>query len=242
VGRVRVLSYNLEKNKAVGELLALIEEHDLDVLCLQEVDANALPDELGALHLVDRTTVNRLGLAIYHRRDRYTSLSTGAFALKKSLHDRIAKPAHERLLATRLADRTTDHEFVVASFHAAPLTALNSLRRAQITAAHERLAELGPGLPHLMVGDYNYPLFRRGLGRSVGKTGHDLSFSDGRTYTRYKFLRGHFDFATSVGMTIRSIETLPKGASDHLPILVTAGYGAPEPRVGTSPATSTATQ
>lgn len=230
---MRVLSYNLEKNKAVGELLALIQEHDLDLLCLQEADAQALPDELGALHLVDRTTANRLGLAIYHRRDRYTPQQTGAFALKKSLHDRIAKPAHERLLATRLLDRKTGRELVVASFHAAPLTALNSLRRAQIAAAHECLTELGPGLPHLMVGDYNYPLFRRGLGRSVGKTGHDLSFSDGRTYTRYKFLRGHFDFATSVGMTIQSIETLPKGASDHLPILVTADYGAPDPRVGT---------
>jgi hypothetical protein len=78
-----------------------------------------------------------------------------------------------------------------------------------------------------MVGDYNYPLFRRGLSRTVGKTGHDLTFSDGRTYTRYKFLRGHFDFATSVGMVITSVETLPKGGSDHLPILVTATYGNP---------------
>jgi endonuclease/exonuclease/phosphatase (EEP) superfamily protein YafD len=201
------------------------------------VDAAALPDELGSMHLVDRTTANRLGLAIYHRRDRYTPRRAEAFALKKSLHDRIAKPAHERLLAARLIDRTTDHELVVASFHAAPLTALNSLRRAQISAAHERLAELGPGLPHLMVGDYNYPLFRRGLGRSVGKTGHDLTFSDGRTYTRYKFLRGHFDFATSHGMVIGSVETLPKGGSDHLPILVTATYGTPavtEPELDTS--------
>jgi endonuclease/exonuclease/phosphatase (EEP) superfamily protein YafD len=160
---------------------------------------------------------------------------TDAFALKKSLHDRIAKPAHERLLATRLLDRASDQELVVASFHAAPLTALNSLRRAQIAAAHERLAELGPNLPHLMVGDYNYPLFRRGLGRSMTKTGHDLTFSDGRTYTRYKFLRGHFDFATSVGMTISTVQTLPKGGSDHLPILVSASYGAipavPDPSI-----------
>lgn len=222
---MKVLSYNLEKNKAVGELLALIDRHDLDLLCLQEVDAAALPEELGGMHLVDRTLANRLGLAIYHRSDRYTAVRAEAFALKKSLHDRIAKPAHERLLAARLIDRTSDHELVVASFHAAPLTALNSLRRAQIAAAHERLAELGPGLPHLMVGDYNYPLFRRGLGRSVGKTGHDLTFSDGRTYTRYKFLRGHFDFATSVGMVIGNVQTLPKGGSDHLPILVTATYG-----------------
>jgi endonuclease/exonuclease/phosphatase (EEP) superfamily protein YafD len=178
------------------------------------------------MHLVDRTLANRLGLAIFHRRDRYTPVRTEAFALKKSLHDRIAKPAHERLLATRLIDKKSDQELVVGSFHASPLTALNSLRRTQIAAAHERLAELGPGLPHLMVGDYNYPLFRRGLGRTLGKTGHDLTFSDGRTYTRYKFLRGHFDFATSVGMTISTVQTLPQGGSDHLPILVNATYGS----------------
>ena len=156
-------------------------------------------------------------------------MTTKAFALKKSLHDMIAKPAHERLLASHLIDLENNHELVVASFHASPLTALNSLRRAQIALAHQRLAELGPGLPHLMVGDYNYPLFRRGLMRSVGRTGHDLTFSDGRTYTRYKFVRGHFDFATSVGMRITSVETLPKGGSDHLPILVTASYQTPAP-------------
>ncbi|MBX3194705.1 MAG: endonuclease/exonuclease/phosphatase family protein [Microbacteriaceae bacterium] len=238
---MRVLSYNLEKNKAAGELLELIDRHDLDLLCLQEVDAAALPGELGSMHLVDRTTANRLGLAIYHRSDRYTARRTSAFALKKSLHDRIAKPAHERLLATRLVDRATDHELVVASFHASPLTALNSLRRAQIASAHECLSGIGPGLPHLMVGDYNYPLFRRGLGRSVTRTGHDLTFSDGRTYTRYKFLRGHFDFATSMGMAIQSVETLPKGGSDHMPILVTATYGNPV-QPDPSPASATAAQ
>lgn len=43
--------------------------------------------------------------------------------------------------------------------------------------------------------------------------------SDARTYTRYKFFRGHYDFATSVGFDIDDIKTLPQGRSDHLPIL-----------------------
>ena len=30
---------------------------------------------------------------------------------------------------------------------------------------------------------------------------------------------------TSVGMVISSVQTLPKGGSDHLPILVSATYG-----------------
>ena len=219
---MKVLSYNLEKFKATGELVDLAERFDLDVLCLQECESATLPEELGGLHLADSTKGNRLDLAVYYRRDRYTSVATQAFSLKKSLHDRIAAPAHERLLASRLRDLTTGQEFTVASFHASPLTALNSLRRAQIALAHEQLAEFGSGNPELMVGDYNYPLFRKNLISTVGKTGHDLTLSDGRTYTRYKFVRGHFDFATSVGMEIHSVETLPQGKSDHLPILVTA--------------------
>ena len=37
--------------------------------------------------------------------------------------------------------------------------------------------------------------------------------------------KGHFDFATSLGLNIDNVEKLPRGASDHLPILVTAEYG-----------------
>ena len=77
-----------------------------------------------------------------------------------------------------------------------------------------------------MVGDYNYPLFQQDLGERVAKTGYDLTLSDRRTYTAYKFFRGHFDFVTSQGFTIENVETMPRGSSDHIPILVTAAYGA----------------
>jgi endonuclease/exonuclease/phosphatase (EEP) superfamily protein YafD len=222
------LSYNLEKHKAAGELVALTERYDLDILCLQEAVTTALPAELGPLHLADATRRNRLGLAIYHRRDRFEALETKAYALKKGLHDRIAAPAHERLLAARLRDLDADREVLVASFHASPLTARNALRRHQIASAHALLRELGPGLPALMVGDYNYPLGKARLGRRMLEGGYELTLSDARTYTRYKFLRGHFDFATSAGMQIHDIETLPRGASDHLPIVVESSYRAAE--------------
>ena len=225
---IRVISYNLRKHLASGELLALAENFDLDVLCLQECDTTALPAELGFLQLADSTKRNRLGLAVYHRKDRFRALETQTFALKKSLHDRLLKPAHERLIGTRLVDNESRRELVVASFHAAPLTALNSLRRAQIRAAYERLLTLGNGLPTLMVGDYNYPLFTNNLSDHVQESGYDLSLSDRRTYTRYKFFKGHFDFATSIGLRIDSVETLDRGASDHMPILVTASYGTVE--------------
>lgn len=219
---VKTISYNLRKNRALGELSGLAEQHDADILCLQEADSVALPTHLGHLRLVHATEKNRLGLAMYVREDRYHVRSAHTFQLKKSLHDRVLAPAHERLLGARLHDRETGRDIVTASFHAAPLTALNSLRRHQISAAVAQLRELGPGLPALMVGDFNYPVFQDRLDRHVRDEGYELSLSDKRTYTRYKMFRGHYDFATSTGLHIHSVRTLDRGTSDHLPILVQA--------------------
>jgi endonuclease/exonuclease/phosphatase family metal-dependent hydrolase len=224
--RIRIVSYNLREHSAAHELTGLVSDYDLDVLCLQECDTTLLPTRIGGLVLADATKLNRLGLAIYFREDRFTGHDTKSFALKKSLHDRVMSPAHERVIATRMFDNKDSREFVVASFHAAPLTATNSLRRTQIKAAHEALRSLGSGLPSVMMGDFNYPLFRNNLNRHMLRSGYDMSLSDRPTYIRYKFYRGHFDFVTSVGMTVDNVETLPRGISDHLPILTTARFKA----------------
>lgn len=226
---MRVLSYNLRENHASGELVTLVERFEPDVLCLQECGATGLPERIGPLRLAGATLRNRLGLALYYRESRFTVITTAAFALKKSLHDHILAPADERLVGTRLMDGDEHREIVVASFHAAPLTAPNSLRRDQIAAAHAKLRELGAGLPTLMVGDYNYPWFKKNLRARMLESGYELSLSDRTTYSRYRYFRGHFDFATSVGFEIGQVETLPAGASDHKPILVSVGY---KPLVG----------
>lgn len=219
---MKIISYNLRKHRAVGELARLIEEHGADVLCLQECDVSALPERIDDLVLADATQGNRLGLAVYYRANTFRIRGIKAFGLKKSMHDRVLKPAHERLLGVVLEDIDDGHEFILGCFHAAPLTALNSLRRNQIRAAIDELEELRPGAPVLMVGDYNYPVFKENLGQAVRDRGYVLTLSDDRTYTRYRVFKGHYDFATSDGFEIGSIRTLPQGASDHRPILITA--------------------
>ncbi|WP_217182989.1 endonuclease/exonuclease/phosphatase family protein [Streptomyces sp. AC495_CC817] len=219
---MRVISYNLQKHRAAGELAELAAVHDPDVLCLQECDVQELPEQVGDLVLAEATQGNRLGLAVYSRASTFRVQAVKTIELKKSLHDRIARPAHERVLGVRLHEIDEGRELIVASFHAAPLTALNSLRRHQIRAALTQLAELGPGLPQLMVGDYNYPVFKENLGHTVREHGYALTLSDDHTYTRYRVFRGHYDFATSSGFEIERVTTLPQGLSDHRPILVTA--------------------
>ncbi len=116
---------------------------------------------------------------------------------------------------------------IVASFHASPLTATNSLRRKQIEAAHQFVRDLSDEAPAIMVGDFNYPWFQTNLRRKIEEHGFALSLSDQPTYLRYRKFTGHFDFATSVGLHIAGVETLPAGISDHRPILVRAHYEHP---------------
>lgn len=222
---MKVISYNLRKHRAAAELEELVEAHEPDLLCLQECDVLALPDEISGLALADATQGNRLGLALYYRKNTFRLKDIRTIGLKKSLHDRMLKPAHERVLGVRLQDIDNGQELIVASFHAAPLTALNSLRRNQIRAALTELESMGPGLPVLMVGDYNYPVFKENLGQTVRDHGYTLTLSDDRTYTRYRVFKGHYDFATSDGFRIDQIRTLPQRSSDHRPILVTAAIG-----------------
>ncbi|MEV4773861.1 endonuclease/exonuclease/phosphatase family protein [Microbacterium sp. LTA6] len=219
---MKVISYNLRKHRAASELVALEEAHAPDILCLQECDVQDLPESVGDLVMAQATQDNRLGLAVYYRANTFQVQEIRTIGLKKSLHDMLLKPAHERVLGVRLHDIDNGRDIIVASFHAAPLTALNRLRRHQIRAALTELATLGEGLPVLMVGDYNYPVFKENLSQTVRDHGYTLSLSDDHTYTRYRVFRGHYDFATSVGFDIERITTLPQASSDHRPILVTA--------------------
>jgi endonuclease/exonuclease/phosphatase (EEP) superfamily protein YafD len=226
VTELRVVSYNLREHTANSELAALAESSGADVLCVQECDSNDLAPSVGDLTLAASTTGNRLGLAIYKRDDRFDVEDVGIHSLQKSLHDRVLSPAHERLIAMHLRDKQADAEVIVASFHASPLTATNSLRRKQIEAAHDFVRDLSSEAPAIMVGDFNYPWFQTNLRRKIEESGFALSLSDQPTYLRYRKFTGHFDFATSVGLHINGVETLPAGISDHRPILVRAQYEA----------------
>jgi endonuclease/exonuclease/phosphatase (EEP) superfamily protein YafD len=88
------------------------------------------------------------------------------------------------------------------------------------------LAEVGDGDPIVMIGDFNYPLFRSRLERVAAVDGFSVTFSDEPTYRHTATLATHFDFLTSRGMRIGSVRTLPAGASDHRPILVDASIAS----------------
>lgn len=220
---MQLLSYNLLKNKAVGELSALAVKYQPDVLCLQEVNVPELTQQMGRLQLAIGTEKNRLGLAVYLDSTKYEVEDVASFSLRHSHYDRIASPAHERLLGVRAANKLTGEKFTVGSFHASPLTALNAIRREQIQDGLKRLEVLGEGSPLMMLGDFNYPIFRARLAREVQASGFELYTSNQQTYRNYKgAVRGYFDFAAGKGFSKNWMKTLKQGVSDHLPILLKA--------------------
>lgn len=217
---LKIISYNLKYHRAGRELEQLVERYDADILCVQECHSDKLPEQIGHMTLGEKTLNGKFNLAIYYRKGRFFATDTSSHMLKDSFLERMYMQQMERLLVTKIYDRLSRQELSIGSFHATHLIATNYLRREQIKSAHKVLAKVSDGSPAIMVGDYNYPLFKRGLKLCVEKTGYQLSHSDRPTYYLNKFMSAHFDLATSINTEIERVLTLPKGLSDHAPILV----------------------
>ncbi len=217
---LKIISYNLKYHRANKELESLAINYDADILCIQECHAEKLPDRIAHLTLGEKTASGKFNLAIYYRMGRFFATDTSSHVLKNSVLERIYMPQMERLLVTKIYDCITRREFSIGSFHATHLIASNYLRRSQIKDAHDLLADISGKSSAIMVGDYNYPLFKRGLKVCIEESGYQMNLSDHPTYYLNKFMRAHFDLATSINAEIERVLTLPKGISDHAPILV----------------------
>jgi endonuclease/exonuclease/phosphatase family metal-dependent hydrolase len=204
------------------ELAGLVERYEADILCIQECFAEQLPDQVAGLKLADKTESGKFNLAIYYRPERLKTLDASAYVLKDSVLERLYMTPMERLLVTELFDRYTQQKLSIGSFHATHHIASNYLRREQIKSAHAKLSEISQNCPAIMVGDYNYMMFKKRLRVCIEKTGYQMSLSDRPTYYLNKYLRVHFDLATSINTQIERVKTLPKGLSDHAPILIQA--------------------
>lgn len=226
LNQLNIISYNLKFNKANIELEELAYEHDTDILCVQECYPKKMPQQIANLVLTDTTKSGHLGLAIYAKKDRFESMYSESCFLNRTLYEkvlykRLLAQERERLLIAELYDKVTDKKFNVACFHATHLVTTNSVRRKQIQNAYQQLERINAEAPTIMVGDYNYPLFKKHLKYFIESNGYEISLSDKPTYRNAVF-KGHFDFVTSINAQIESVLTLPRGLSDHMPILVQA--------------------
>lgn len=220
--KLKIISYNLKFHKANLELAGLAERYEADIVCIQECFAEQLPARIGGLTLANKTASGKFNLAIYYRKERLEAIDASSYILKNSVLERLYMPQMERLLVTELFDKQSNQKLSIGSFHATHHIASNRLRREQITSAHAKLSELSKDTPAIMVGDYNYLMFKKRLRVCIEETGYQMSLSDHPTYFLNKYLRAHFDLATSINTKIERVRTLPRGLSDHAPILIQA--------------------
>ena len=84
-----------------------------------------------------------------------------------------------------------------------------------------------------MAGDFNYPILTSTLRLHAWSQGFRLHRSRTGTYQSHyrKYLKGSFDFATTSGLVVDDIVTLPQKASDHKPIRLAITYAAGNTRV-----------
>lgn len=222
-GGLSVVSYNLKWHEAYPDLERLVTAHDPDIICLQECFTRKLQPRIGGLALAGRTTAGQLGLALYCRDSRFAVKNATSHALPVSLYERVRPDIRERLLVAKLYDNVAHTDIYAASFHATHLVASNRVRRQQMRYAFAVLSKLCGGAPAILAGDYNYPLFHRGLGRFIQKNGYHLVKSNAHTFKGYIFnvdFTCNIDFASVTNVSHATATTLPSGLSDHAPVLV----------------------
>jgi exodeoxyribonuclease-3 len=223
-----LISYNLWQSRAQSELPALVANRQPDLMCLQEAAGMHLPARIGPLRLACATTSAYFRVALYVRAERFDIVSASSFRLFRSLHDRLLGYTGERLAAARLHDRVAGRDLVVGSLHATPLTDPNSSRLRQVADAHRHLRSFGDGLPVVMAGDFNYPVLKSTLRWHAAFHGFKVARSRTGTYQSHtrSYLKGSFDLATTSGLVVNDIVTLPQKASDHKPIRLTMSYAS----------------
>lgn len=222
---ISVLSYNLWHGRAQGELPHLERTYQPDVICIQEARGHTLATSIDGMQLAITTARNRLGVGVYVRRSRFAIEEARVFNLAVSRHDRLVGGTDQRLAAARVRDLQNQRQLVFGSFHATPFTDSNAVRRRQVDEAHRALADLGPGLPVAMAGDYNHPLLLFMLGLHVRRQGFALAHTSSSTFHKDgSIMRGKFDVATVSQLEVSACEVLAQGASDHKPVLFTMDY------------------
>lgn len=233
--QVTVLSHNLWFDKARGALPAMLRDHNVDIVALQETGQD-LPDTIEGLKLARQDALSpRVGLAVYYNPKRWyiadPDIDTAAYRLPPTAwSEKLGlNPKGPRLQVIRLSPvNEEDKKLVVGNMHAANLVSTHRGRRKQIVYAAQRtLAAAGDfNSEATLIGDSNYPWFGSKLVKAVAETGlvYVQPKSKVSTYNRGP-IRGQYDRAwTTKGLENINFSVLPASSSDHRAILVTNKY------------------
>lgn len=225
---IRLCTYNILMGKALEQAGEIAHDNSVDVLCLQETQPGAVPEELGGLALATSCALSSsVGLALYYSPDRLALDLTQDCALPYAWYEKYGTHSGLRLQLARFTISEGKNPFVVGNFHLANLYASNAARRKQFSSALTATDQFRADVPAVIAGDTNYPFREAGLLRLAEQSAflEVGAHMPGKTHTS-RLVDKKFDriFATASGVTEAGYGILPFGASDHAPIIADLSF------------------
>ncbi len=235
--KCNVLSYNLNRGRALPKLPLLIEEFKPDILVLQEIDT--LDDSV--------TSIEEFGYTLadfshsFARRNSLFGVATyyknGAFSMKKS-HTIILpyglKEIVDFVLIRTFQKRTvlkTDLEtpegktLIVYNVHLSAFTS-NNLRMKQIRRTFETLDTSSDAM--IVLGDFNYPYGRKKFEEEFAKYGFQEAthkiFDTFRSTMKIFPFKLKLDYVMYRNMEHVISQKIPARYSDHFPLLTSCEF------------------
>ena len=212
--KLRLASFNMHFHDGYVVLPQLIQQHAIDLVCLQECRLSKLEPDLMGLQLLATGKYEFQTLAIYAK-PSYSVARIEQIDLPQSIQQRIKREERDRLLVVELLDTVTQTPLVIANIHAVHLVALNSHRRKQIAYALQRLNTFAAGLPVMIAGDLNHPFGKSLLTHTFNRYRFTTAHNTTPTI-RNKAIAGIFDYI-AYGSTVRSapLQVVMTPLSDH---------------------------
>lgn len=217
---ITILTYNIFLGKAYYELPDLVKKYSPDIVCLQECPPNITKSYIGPLQLGSSASNGSNGLATYYNQDRLKLISKHRYELPKSLYEKRDSRLRVRQQILEFKEANSNLIFFVSNVHLVHLVAPNSSRRKQLAAVFANISKLANNKPSIVVGDFNYPFFRKGIGGLYKDNGF-LEAGVSSQVRSHRF--GKFDHVLVSQLEWEEIDykVLPFGLSDHAPVLCT---------------------
>lgn len=217
---IRVGSYNLRSHQAYQEASELVDQYDIDIMCLQECHPAEADDNLGRLALAGTSPLGKVGLAVYYDIDKFSPRHASRYQLPPAWYEHPSMASRYRLQLVRLMLRKNKEELVIGNVHLANLWAPNIARRHQLAAALQLTNDLRGNTPAVVAGDCNYPWPSDGLDQTITSLGFKECGEPYVSTHTSRLLKGRFDRVIATpDVTQQSFSVLPLGGSDHAPLV-----------------------
>lgn len=219
-----IVSYNALMHKAYGDVPEIVASTNADILCLQEVRPDKLDKEIAGLKLAKTVQLGSIGLATYYNPKVFEHHRSTGHELPKAAYELMLKD-NFRLIITTLTHKKTKQKLLVGNTHLANLFATNYDRRRQvheILTAMNLVAEDQDDMAIILAGDFNYPIFPKGL-LTLAESHGFADSANGKKHRTHqsRVVRHPFDKVFLSNITAAKYTVLPFGTSDHAPVLVT---------------------